>query len=295
MRDIAAMYHYVRVDRGLNAFPPDEFEEQVERLMQTYEIVTTSEFLLDSDAPRCVLTFDDGLKDGHRNAMPVLEKLGVKATFFVPTCIFVRREVVPAQKRALLLRKIGPDQLIEEFNELAPAYCRIRDGVAMDEYNEPRTSLLKYLLDHMDQGESRRIMSTIFARYFDEPEVFDDLYLSIAELREMIGLGHEIGSHGHDHQWLGNLYTQDQLTDLSASVDLFKAKLGIHPRFMSYPFGSRNPMTLLLLDHLGFEAAFLDPTSATESGSPFELNRFDCIDLRNDKLPHPLARRTRVK
>ena len=288
------MYHYVRDDPGLNAFATKEFEKQVQKLSRSYEIETIGNFLAPSNARRCVLTFDDGLRDGYLNVLPVLEKLGVKGAFFLPTCIFVRREVVPAQKRTLLLQEIGPDRLIEEYNHLAPTYFRISDGVSMDEYNEPRVSLLKYLLDHMDQAESRRIVNSIFRQHFDEEEIFDDLYLSVEDVQEIISLGHDVGSHGHDHLWLGNLYTGDQLGDLQASVDLFFERFGNHPRFMSYPFGSRNPITLLLLEHLGFEAAFLDPTSAGNSQSRFELNRFDCIDLRSDTLPDPLSRRTKV-
>lgn len=295
VRPVIVMYHYVRDDEGLHAFSPARFRGQLEWLSERYRFVGLDDVLVESDEPRCALTFDDGLRDGYRNALPIMDEHGAKGAFFISTAVLRRRRVIPTQKRSLLLSRIGADAVIEGYNRRVPEHYRIDDqGRAMDEYNEPRVSLLKYLLDHIEFELSDRVIDEIFTEHFDEDEVFDDLYLTPDELLDLDRRGHVVGSHGHDHRWLGNLYADDQRRDLAESVEVLTGLLGHHPRWITYPFGSRNPLTVLLVEQLGFSGGLLDPTSAATQPNRFELNRYDCIDLGGDALPDPLARRTKV-
>jgi peptidoglycan/xylan/chitin deacetylase (PgdA/CDA1 family) len=294
MPAVIVMYHYVRDDQGLHAFSPKRFREQLRWLADRYRFVGLDEVLEESDEPRCTLTFDDGLGDGYRNALPIMDEAGAKGAFFVSTAVLKERRVIPTQKRALLLSRIGPDAVIDAYNRRVPAHYRINEGRTMDEYNEPRVSQLKYLLDHMEFDLSDRVIDGIFAEHFDEDAVFDDLYLTADELLDLDRRGHVVGSHGHAHRWLGNLYADDQKRDLEMSVDILTSLLGHHPRWITYPFGSRNPLTLLLVAHLGFSGGLLDPTSATPKPNRFELNRYDCVDVGGEALPDPLARRTKA-
>lgn len=292
--NIAIMYHYVSDDGRFRAFSTEQFRNQVRFLSENYEMVTLSEYLSRSRPTNtCMLTFDDGMKDGIKNAAPIMEEFGARGVFFVSTCTLVRRKLVAAQKRSLLLMKLGVDQFIDTYNQLVPEYYRITEGKALDEYNDPKSSLLKHLLDNMEPDLSEKILGELFDAHFCEEEAFDGLYLNKKDILDLKNRGHDVGSHGHDHRWLGKLYPQDQMADLKASVNVFRSEIGDHPRFMSYPFGSRNEITLRLLPSLGFQAAMLDPTSAVVKENAFEMNRFDCIDVIPGRpLPDPLMRKT---
>jgi peptidoglycan/xylan/chitin deacetylase (PgdA/CDA1 family) len=274
------MYHFVN-DSGLNhAFSLDRFRRQIQSLSLSHTFVTMEEFLA-GRAPEvsCLFTFDDGLKDGIAHAATILEEFGARGVFLFPTCLFSERRVIQAHKRGMVLDRIGIDAFLEFYNAGVPAWCRIDDAESLDAYNDPKTSQLKFLLDHIDPALSRAIIDKLFARAFDEAEEFGRRYLTIDDLRELRARGHFIGSHGHAHRWLGKLYASDQFDDIRMSVELFRERLGFHPRVMSYPFGSRNLLTERILPNLGFEMAMLDPTSAVKKENRFAMNRIDCVDV----------------
>lgn len=285
MANIIIMYHFVGDDYYLKSFTTAKFRDQLKYLVNRYKIITLSQYLDDQfTEDTCILTFDDGLKGGYINCLPILEEFGAKAVFFIPTSILIKRRVLSAHKRTLLLAKLGVRQLVDEFNQLFPEYLRIYEhSKAVDEYNDPLTSNLKYMLDYMDHTTSEDFTDTIFRRYFDEEEEYGKMYLTVKEIMDLKRRGMDIGTHGHNHRWLGNLYFKDQYEDLKNSVDTFKFIFDAHPRFMSYPFGSQNFITHRLLSHCGFEAGLLDPTSAVKDPSPFEMNRYDCIDIGKDR------------
>lgn len=286
MGNITIMYHYVRDDPNFKAFTTKQFREQVEYLVKRYRVITLSEYLDNKPVgDTCILTFDDGLKDGYANCLPVLEEFGIKAVFLIPTSILAGGRMLSVQRRTLVLNKIGIRALVDEYNQLVPDYLQINEGKSFDGYNDPLVSNLKYTLDYMDYDTAENLIDTIFRIYFVEAVEFEKMYLSVGEMLELRKRGMDIGTHGHNHRWLGNLYLKDQYEDLRHSVDTFKSIFKTTPRFMSYPFGSQNFMTHKLLAHFGFEAGLLDPTSAVGSQSQFGMNRCDCIDVTVDGIP----------
>jgi peptidoglycan/xylan/chitin deacetylase (PgdA/CDA1 family) len=84
-------YHRVSDDDDPLAVSPRRFREQMELLAgEGYEVVdlAAAVALLERGAPvtRVVaLNFDDGFRDVGENALPVLERLGFRATVFLPT------------------------------------------------------------------------------------------------------------------------------------------------------------------------------------------------------------------
>ena len=79
---------YPESERDFYTIPRDVFCRQMECLsvnglspLDTAMIRTT----LPAGAQRCFLCFDDGTADHYEIAFPVLEELGMRATFFVPT------------------------------------------------------------------------------------------------------------------------------------------------------------------------------------------------------------------
>lgn len=79
------MFHGV----GVPDYPAQAFAHQLEGLARRYDIVSVDQALqaLESDRapakPQMVLTFDDGLRNNHRVAYPVLARLGLPAVFYV--------------------------------------------------------------------------------------------------------------------------------------------------------------------------------------------------------------------
>lgn len=70
----------------------DVFEAQMQFVKEHFEVLSLSRLLdmwatggLDKGTRYCVITFDDGWRDNYVNAYPVLRRLGIPATIFLPT------------------------------------------------------------------------------------------------------------------------------------------------------------------------------------------------------------------
>jgi peptidoglycan/xylan/chitin deacetylase (PgdA/CDA1 family) len=90
---VILLYHSVSLEgagRGVYTLPLAAFERQMELLQQRFKIVRLCDLAkaMEAEPPdtnlACV-TFDDGCLDNYEVALPVLERLGIKATFFVVT------------------------------------------------------------------------------------------------------------------------------------------------------------------------------------------------------------------
>jgi len=279
--NVIVMYHYVQDNTGFKAFSKQEFREQVQYLKERYKIISLQELVEKKPQGKtCVLTFDDGIKDGFTTALPILEEEGLNGTFFVPTKIFMEKKLLGAQKRHLLLAKLGTKKFVEEFNKIAENVFQVKKEGKKNEYDDELTSNLKFMLDNMDQRKANAILDRIFSKRFNEKEEFEKIYLSSKEVKRLVGKGMEVGSHGHAHLWLGKLPFKDMEADLVKSVEVFNNVFSMHPRVMSYPFGSYSLFTRRLAEKLGFIAAVTTAKKKNISlESPLELGRYDCIDL----------------
>jgi len=79
---------------------------------------------------------------------------------------------------------------------------------------------------------------------------------SWTDLREMIGLGHEIGSHTVTHANLGKVSSEQAQWELIESKAHLEAQLGQRVRWFAYPFGGRNdiqPNTAALIKAAGYD------------------------------------------
>ena len=107
---LAVGYHYVsasapRSPRAIFPITVDALAAQLELLGRAFEFVSRDELVAaaagESTLPEraCVVTFDDGLRCQVELALPVLERLGVPATFFLPGLPL-------AEGRALFVHKV---------------------------------------------------------------------------------------------------------------------------------------------------------------------------------------------
>lgn len=281
VNNIMVMYHYVRDNTSFNAFSTKEFRDQIKYLQTKYKIISIQELINTKPTENtCVLTFDDGIKDCITNALPILKELGAKATFFISTKTLTEKSLLPTQKRHILLAKLGTEAFVKEFNEIADEVFHITKDGAKNCYDDELTSNAKYVLDYMDQKKAKIILDQIFQNHFNEQEEFDKMYLSKEDILELKKQGMEIGSHGHGHLRLGNLYYQDMEKDLIKSLEIFQNNLNFHPNIISYPFGNYSIFTKRLAKKLGFQAGITIKKEFNQHlNDPFELNRFDCIDL----------------
>jgi peptidoglycan/xylan/chitin deacetylase (PgdA/CDA1 family)/O-antigen ligase len=78
------LYHRVGTGDGEISLPEEEFEHEMAYLAERERVLTLDE-ALDGDRGGVVVTFDDGYRDFHEHALPVLVRYGVPATLYLAT------------------------------------------------------------------------------------------------------------------------------------------------------------------------------------------------------------------
>jgi peptidoglycan/xylan/chitin deacetylase (PgdA/CDA1 family) len=81
-------YHRVTVaqtDFHSLVVSPDNFRAQMEYLKRNFHVVRFEESWPAAKKPAVAVTFDDGYADNVRQALPIIEKVGIPTTFFIST------------------------------------------------------------------------------------------------------------------------------------------------------------------------------------------------------------------
>lgn len=79
------------------------------------------------------------------------------------------------------------------------------------------------------------------------------------EIREMVSLGHDIGSHSVSHPNMAELNDEEAMHELVESRRTLEEKLQRPIRYFAHPFGQKNhlrPNQLRLIEKAGYEAVF---------------------------------------
>ncbi len=95
-RTLVLNYHSVRpAQLFFNSTPTRVFEQHLEWLATHCEVVDFAEVCTPAThKPRVAITFDDGFRDNLEYAVPLLQKYGLKATFFISTGFLERDAVI---------------------------------------------------------------------------------------------------------------------------------------------------------------------------------------------------------
>jgi peptidoglycan/xylan/chitin deacetylase (PgdA/CDA1 family) len=239
------------------------------------------------------ITFDDGYRDNLEVAMPILQRHGLDATFFIASGFLdggrmMHDTVIETVRRLpagqLDLEWIGLGQ--RRIDDLASRLALIGDFVAH----------VKYLpFDH------RRDTCERFGS-LSPSDLPTDLMMTSAQVRQLHSAGMHIGAHTHDHPILAKLNVDVARRQIAQSRDELAGLIGSAPRLFAYPNGkptldySREHVELVR--EAGFDAAVSVAFGcATRDSDHFQIPRFIPWD-RNAKrfalrvLTHPLRNRS---
>ena len=217
----------------------------------------------------CWLTFDDGYADHFDYVFPVLQKYGVRGSFYPPVLSTLGRDVLDVNKIHFVLVSCEDTDLLlhtirDQFEDLG---IQQKSGKSFDDtvaaiepevrFDTTEVIQVKRLLQReLPEAERAIICDTLFRRFVsDDPRSFaSELYMNLDQLRQLVEAGHEIGSQGHDHLWLGHLPRDAQQHDLTGALTFWREHALLDERWtMAYAYGSYNPDTLSLLRQPGLQ------------------------------------------
>lgn len=227
------------------------------------------------------VTFDDGWLDNYEHALPVLRRVGVPATVFLPTAyigtdrMFWTDEVglaVTEAKRtpntfAQLKDSLSAEELAKEGGEdllsAARSIASISDIDHLVEYLKRAVPSVRNATLDVLRMLRRSGATTPPARSF----------MSWSEVEEMSTAGIAFGSHSHEHQNLTELDESALESDIRRSYQLLDQHgIGGTPPFC-FPGGYYNLLCLKALEEAGVEVAVTTGRASALTGRPRLLGR----------------------
>lgn len=296
----SVMYHYVRpIEKTqLRYLSTEDFEKQLDWLENSIAPFLTAEQWEMSkkgkDLDGVLLTFDDGLKDHIKYVLPILEKRGLFAIFFVSSSPLSTNSMLAVHLTHKLL-SIGESQEILEFfyerlpsdiwlklnvNHAAKAYEKHRDL----EDNVKIKKVVNYLFADYDLAGLLEAASKTFLSGSMQ-EISKSWYLSKDDLKVISKAGMKIGSHACTHRLLSLLDEKEIHYELSHSRDALEEILDIKVDEFCYPYGgshSYSPFVKRKLLELGYQVAhdvYPKQISKADFEARFALPRFNCNEL----------------
>lgn len=247
------------------------FERHMELIARRFSAISLDDialFLKDDKTlpPRAVaITFDDGYKDNCRLAAPILNRLGIPATFYV---------LVDAVDRSK-----------------APWYCLLRHAfwtARNPKWTDPATGTVHDLTDSRSReaafldaagicskssASAREELVQNAARSL-EPEPFpnqSDLMMTWDDARALVKSGHIVGSHTMTHPNVAQVSAEDARSELTDSKLKLEKELGEAVKHFSYPHPALNPQwnetTLKITQEWGYATAVTTTVGAVRANA----------------------------
>lgn len=218
-----------------------------------------------------VVTFDDGYTDNSEVAMPILNQLGIPATFYVTVdCVEQRKLPWPSRLR-FSFRKTklqawadsrGKSWHLDDSDSRERAYLASCDDCCQ--------------LSGKAQGDFvRRIEEQLHA---SAPEGLGSLMMSYDQVRSLAEQGHIVGSHTMTHPNMAYIPEQDAKAELAESKQHLERELKATIKHFSYPCPAMTPhwneKTLAHSRSVGYESAVTTIGGVTRCGdNPLSLKR----------------------
>lgn len=253
-------YHRVsdECDSFLPPMPIKMFETQMTYLATYCNVLNLDEAverIKAQDVPddAVVVTFDDGYADNYIHAFPILKRLSIPATIFLPTDVIGTGRVLWHDQVFSALSK-SKVPLIEGFPENGSRFSlrtlqdkrRAQDSISLyfRSLDVPRRC-----------HEIKRLFGLLaFSMNFGSSRV----YLDWSEVKAMQSHGIGFGSHSVTHPILSFLSETEAREEIWESKSLMEKMLGIRVKSFAYPSGRRQDFseaTKALLRESGYECA----------------------------------------
>jgi peptidoglycan/xylan/chitin deacetylase (PgdA/CDA1 family) len=258
---------------------PRSFETTLEFISRYYTPVCLEDVLVRRQLPaRAVLvTFDDGYASVMDWAVPLCEKSGVPAVFFLNAAFLDNERLSPDNLVCFAANVFG----MRLVNRALRSITRC-DGVELHSVTEVFSHVFPSI-----SPSARKVFLDALCRLggIDARRLACEarLYLSSDQVRKLARGGFELGNHTYTHVRCRSLNRNDWSEEIERNQRELES-IGKPVRAFSVPYGSSRDLTTELISQLkrsGHEAAFLSESVA----NPKEFNRFqiDRVSVHQDR------------
>ena len=282
------MYHRMADERldpwGLAVHPP-RFAQQMEWLANKREPLSLVEFARRRregrlSAEAIAITFDDGYACSAEIAAPLLNRLGIPATVFLPTALIRRGREFRWDDLERIILESSQEQLLwrGETIRLGARASNDRDWAVDAPPRTERQQAFHFFWSRFRampyaDGESSLQQLRAQTEIPIEPRP-SHRPMSVSEARSLRETMFEFGSHGLTHPDLPTLSDAEKVDEICESIDDCLQVVGRVPRTFAYPYGRRDPRDEQLAAEAGYDCACTAESGfVRRSASNFALPR----------------------
>jgi peptidoglycan/xylan/chitin deacetylase (PgdA/CDA1 family) len=237
----------------------DIFREQMRWLRRRCRVVTADEALgavarPERGRPQVLVTFDDGYRDYHDIAFPILEELKIPALMFVPTAFTSQARLIWTDAIACAVQTSAVPYIVLPWS---------RDRRLCLEGPTQRADVLRRAKDHLkrlsDLERRSCLEELLHALDIPRPEAaVERQMMTWEEIRATQPLT-SYGGHSHGHAILSSMEHAALREDLATCTTMLREHAAVEPKYFAYPNGTANDFdafTQECLRELGYKAAF---------------------------------------
>jgi len=272
------IFHRVRPDRD-PLFPAEPDAEEFERKMiwirRWFNVLPVPDAVRRLRAGTLperalCLTFDDGYADNFSVALPILERLGLPAAFFVATR-YIDGGRMWNDSVIEAIRGCDSDSL--DLSDLGLATYRLGTSTTRRQAIDALLPRLKYLAPEKREEK----VAAVVAR--TKSSLPTNLMLSSDDVRNLHNAGMTIGAHTNSHPILTSIDAASAECEIRSGKERLEAIVGGAITLFAYPNGrpriDYRAEHVELVKAIGFEAAFSTAWGASTAASDlFQLPRF---------------------
>ena len=276
------------VDEGVLDATPESLDRQLRGLRRHCTPIALGDLLahLDgADLPPnpALVTFDDGYRDNLVNAAPILERHGIRATFFIATSYVAERRLfwwdriswTLKHARRRRFRVDYPNRLEVNLDAGVTGPARLLHRVVK---TTRMLDLERFLEDLAIQADAPWDAAT-------ERHLADRLIMTWDDVRALRRAGMDVGSHTRTHRVLQTLAAEELPAELAGSRADLESALQEPVSTIAYPVGpsiAGEPGIRAAAVAAGYRLGFTYGTSLQPLGA------IDPLDIRRLAVEHTL-------
>jgi peptidoglycan/xylan/chitin deacetylase (PgdA/CDA1 family) len=272
--------HQRDYDPGVIDASEDEFDRQMAYFARHFTVIGIDDLCVALAGGRqppnaALITFDDGYLACHSTALPILQKHGLKAVFFIATRYVSERRMFWWDRVGRAVRRAAGRPLRVDYPEpidLPTATEEEQTGTLHRLLriikSRPGLDIEKYLA---------RIEETAGAPLSLEEEraTVDRIIMTWDHIRALADAGMDIGSHTRTHRVLQTLSTPELDDELRGSRTELERQVGKPVRSLAYPVGYTvldRPELVAAVERAGYQVAFSNATGLNTGLRPHRLD-----------------------
>jgi peptidoglycan/xylan/chitin deacetylase (PgdA/CDA1 family) len=224
--------------------------------------------------PFLAITFDDGQRDNHDHAAPVLDGAGMKASFFVPVDGVDGNTALWHDQFGFAARWLLAND--------RPRAIRLLDEVGISDGVDDDSLVLAALEGSKRLPPAARLgLAERLAAAAGSPRPEWDGMMSWDHLRDLARRGHEVGSHSMTHAILTQVDASQLEHEVRGSRNRIESELGVPCESFCYPNGDCDERVAEAVRKAGYRRAVTTAWGTNSPGAdPFRLRRCDAPSAR---------------